>query len=307
MMKSNLVSFVFLTFLMTLSNGVADDAPSKNDESKKAPSLSGPLTPGRRLPLLGESILGPNREDSPQLKELFEVIDRVRKEQGNSESLSPLTKPVAATQNQLSEMGRTMQGAMAIVGAVRAGHGTAFVISREHRLLVTNAHVADFTAGGRTISAIRNQTTVTYKVERVWYHPGVLRNLKDALPVRSIDPEEGHVNPNSPDIAVLQLSKDGPDLPLEFPLATWDEIKDLFGLQIGMLGYPGYNTDFPEPGHKPVGTFHDGLVSRLTNFINIADVDDVRELQKVQHTASSFPGFSGSPIFLPNGHVVCRE
>src|SRR5262249_52433116 len=89
--------------------------------------------------------------------------------------------------------------------------GTAFVISRRHRLLATNAHVASIfhESGGMVAVAIYR-----YRVERVWYHPdyfhaqafgSVLGSYPRGGPGRVVSRDV------TPDVAVLQLSADGPD------------------------------------------------------------------------------------------------
>lgn len=52
-----------------------------------------------------------------------------------------------------------------------------------------------------------------------------------------------------------------------------------------------------------MATYHLGVVNRVTDFNNKPDVKSTLR-QFVHHNASSFPGFSGAPLFLPNGHVV---
>jgi tetratricopeptide (TPR) repeat protein len=194
-----------------------------------------------------------------------------------------------------------------LVGHPRAGHGTAWVLSKKHRLLVTNAHVADICheAGGKMF-AIPSGSSTAYKVEKVWYHPGLRRFMKDnkGVSVRAMNPTDGDVDCRSPDLAVLQLSSYGPELPIEFPMATPDELTDLFGQPVAKYGFPGHDTEgFPAIGENATGTFHTGVVSRITDFHYSTAVPH-GELQFLQYTISSFPGFSGSPVFLPNGHVA---
>lgn len=204
----------------------------------------------------------------------------------------------------LAERGRALRQAVMVVGEPGAGHGTAFVISRRHRLLATNAHVADLFHRKGRMSAMRNDSGETYQVERIWYHPGVLREPADMLLVRSVSLADGPIFPFSPDVAVLGLAAGGPDLPAELELAGWDEVEDLFGLPVGMIGFPGHDTKgFPAAGQRAAATFHTGVVSRLTNF-GFAAGGPAEDLQMVQHTAQSYRGFSGSPIFLRNGRVA---
>lgn len=212
-------------------------------------------------------------------------------------------KPPAPAVEQLAAQVRSSHEGVMLVGHPDRGYGTAFVISREHRLLATNAHVADILHHAGSMLAIRNGTSDVYEIERAWYHPGTLRKKGETLSVRSQAPGDGSIDPFSPDVAVLRL-KPGSSIPVELPFATDDEVRDLFARPVGMLGFPGYDTvAWPQLGQKAQATFHQGVVSRLTDFSLNADARP-EELQMVQHTMSSWGGFSGSPLFLPNGHVI---
>lgn len=138
----------------------------------------------------------------------------------------------------LGQAARLNERGVFLVGSPKVGTGTAWVISKKHRLLVTNAHVADIRheAGG-TLLAIPNGTGLVYTVEKIWYHPGVRRYFKGVMSVCTMDPQEGEIDPHCPDLAVLQLSGDGPDLPIEFPLATPEEWAARFAARRN-LGFP---------------------------------------------------------------------
>jgi tetratricopeptide (TPR) repeat protein len=102
----------------------------------------------------------------------------------------------------------------------------------------------------------------------------------------------------------VEVAPGGPELPSEFTLASLNEIDKLRGVPVGMLGFPGTDSKgVPPPGKKPLATYHDGVISRLTDFNFDNDVP-WGHLQFVQHTILDWGGFSGSPIFLPNGRVV---
>ncbi len=216
----------------------------------------------------------------------------------------PLWEPVPVSDsNDLSHLVHRLHPSIFLVGGPE-GRGTAWVLSKENRLLATNAHVADlFYSGGGKMYAIGNGTSKAYEVEKVFYHPGVLREVGD-LSIRMSDPTKGEVNPSSPDVAVLKLAP-GEDLPDAIPLATPEELHaDLLAKTCGMLGYPGHDTTaWPRLGEKVEASFHTGVVCRVSDFDNDVNVPDDR-LQFVQHSMASFPGFSGSPIFLANGHVI---
>jgi tetratricopeptide (TPR) repeat protein len=233
--------------------------------------------------------------------------------QADGRSLPVHTKPTADARQDLGQKARTTENGVFFVGARwREGnnevssHGTAWVISKKNRLLITNAHVADIyhQAGGRMI-AIASGSEQVYKVAKVLYHPGVRRYLKGAqLSVRSSDPRDGSIDPASPDLAVLQLTDDGPALKVEFPLATEEELATLFAQPVAIIGFPGHdNKTWPALGASVAATYHDGVVQRLTNFQMNPSVPP-HELLFVQYTMATWGGFSGSPIFLPNGHVV---
>jgi tetratricopeptide (TPR) repeat protein len=224
-------------------------------------------------------------------------------------SLPLWAKPDLQAQQDLANFTRNAQQSVMIVGHPKRGYGTAWVFSKKHRLLATNAHVADIMKPEGTMMAIINGTTQVYKVERAWYHPGVSRYLRGdkALVVRSMDPNEGPVAPNSPDLAVLQLSEEGPDLPSEFQIATTEELESIFAQPVALIGFPSHDTNaWPQLGETAVATYHAGVISRLTDFNlnpNVIDGDK----QFVQYTMSTWSGFSGSPVFLPNGHVVAAH
>jgi tetratricopeptide (TPR) repeat protein len=154
-----------------------------------------------------------------------------------------------------------------------------------------------------SMMAIRNGTAEVYRVDQVWYHPGVRRKKTDTMSIRSQKPEDGVVDPRSPDVAVLHLAE-GPDLNVEFPLASPDEIEDCFAQPVGMLGYPGHDTEgWPGIGEKAQATLREGIVCRVSDFYGRVNLPSA-ELQFVQHSMTSWFGFSGSPIFLTNGHVI---
>lgn len=224
----------------------------------------------------------------------------------DSGSLPLWAKPSLEAKQDLGKTARSTEPGVFLVGTPKDGFGTAWVISKKHRLLVTNAHVGDIRhiAGGKMF-AIPSGTSQLYTVEKVWYHPGVRRYIKGTpLSARSMDPKDGPVDPRSPDLALLRLSPDGPDLTVEFPIATSDELATLFAQPTAILGFPGHDTkEWPQLGDKAAMTFHDGVVSRITDFAFNPGAP-AAELQFVQYTMATWGGFSGSPVVLPNGHVA---
>ncbi len=221
----------------------------------------------------------------------------------SSGSVPLWTEAPQADSQDLSQIVHELRPSIFLVGTAEEGHGTAFVISQENRLLATNAHVADilYEAGGEML-AIANGTAHTYKVTECYYHPGVRRIIGN-LAVRTADPGRGDVYPESPDVAVLKLAE-GDELPAAIPLATPEEIQDLLARPVAMMGFPGHDTrTWPAVGQKAQATFRQGVVCRVTDFFNDVDAPD-NQLQFIQHSMANWFGFSGSPIFMKNGHVV---
>jgi tetratricopeptide (TPR) repeat protein len=240
-------------------------------------------------------------QDSPAAKLLGQTA--------NAGSLPMWSKPAEGDRQKLGRAAREAAGRVFLVGHPKVGLGSAWLISKEHRLLATNAHVADlYHAAGGKMFAIPSGSADLYEIRRVWYHPGVRRFLKDAdLSVRSADPREGSVDPASPDLAVLQLAPGGAGLAAAWPMATPDELAHLFAQPAAIVGFPSHDTlGWPALGEGAAATYHDGVISRITDF-RLSASAPADELQFVQYTMATWPGFSGSPVFLPSGHVVATH
>ena len=221
-----------------------------------------------------------------------------------SGSLPVWTQPSEDASRQLVGVVKRQQASIILVGSPKVGLGTAWVLSKKNRLLATNAHVADIRhEASDSMIAIGNNTDQVYTIDQVWYHPGVMREINSGFSVRQSDPAVGSVDPLSPDVAVLHVAA-GADLPDELTMATPAEVADMFAQPVAMLGFPGHDTShWPGLGEKAAATLREGVVCRLSDFHGNAGVAP-GELQYVQHSMANWFGFSGSPIFLPNGHVV---
>lgn len=192
--------------------------------------------------------------------------------------------------------------AVMIIGHPERGYGAGFVISRQHRLVATAAHVADEFSQGGYLLAVSNGSVNTYQVERVWYHPELRRELDDGFAVRSPDPADGPISVHGPDVAVLRLSEYGKPLPPEVEMAGREELDRMTDAPIGLLGYPGDERSLD--GESPVGASLQfgrviGLDARPSGLDRSPDAPRI-----VKHTASSGAGTSGGPVFLANGHVA---
>jgi hypothetical protein len=154
--------------------------------------------------------------------------------------------PTSKEEAQLEAVAKKLRpGMMSLV--TRDGFvGNGFVISRKHRLVVTAGHVADELFGDGSAKAFCNGTVQSYVILRMWYHPRVERGLDgpafsfsltpDALSLSQI-PGDGPIQTPRFDLAVLQLSGDGPELPVELELALDDELLNTEGRLVGSLAY----------------------------------------------------------------------
>ena len=210
-------------------------------------------------------------------------------------------KPTAAEAQKLSQVAAASSAGVLLVGHPDRGQGTAFVLSRKYGLAATAAHVADLFRGPGTMFAVVNGSNATYRVTRVWYHPGLRRNLDDGLTVRSPDPDDGSVAVPGPDVAVLQL-EGGPPLPFEWPLAGPEVGNTLPAKPVALLGYPGY-ADWPIPGRPAVATLHLGIV-QVEDTYAFEDGGHPSRRQLLEHSAATPEGSSGSPVFLGDGRVL---
>ena len=102
------------------------------------------------------------------------------------------------------------------------GHGSGFAFSRRRRLAGTAALVADYAFEARRKSMqVSPEGSVVYRVFHVWYHSLIMRwGLDDALYARSAYPGDREFPNRVPDLAILELSMDVPELQLECAIAT---------------------------------------------------------------------------------------
>jgi hypothetical protein len=217
----------------------------------------------------------------------------------------------AATE-PLSVAARKVRDALVLIGSPDdklRRLATGFVISKSNRLVATNAHVADLNAELVPLYVVPNGKTTAFTVDKVWYHPALVRIDSDGVPRRSTDPGVGTVYSFCPDVAVLQLKEDKNNvLPAEVILASPGEITDLWALQAWMAGYPSTNTTFPQSTNSSSfsATIHGGMIEHFGNFAGGVDPDNSNN-QLVEYTMETSGGFSGSPVFLHNGHVVAID
>ena len=179
--------------------------------------------------------------------------------------------------------------------------GTGFVISRKHRLVATAGHVADFLIREDKATAFLHGNAYPYSIARVWYHPRVERSLNGSFPLPSESPETGEIQDPRFDLAVVQLAGDGPDLPVEWELARTEELEALQGMAVGCLsciGAEAQNQDSTD-AHEPVLT-----TTKVVPSANEVQDPAFAKDSSVEVAWQGVEGCSGSPVFLPNGHVI---
>jgi hypothetical protein len=222
-------------------------------------------------------------------------------EEERAEVASPSREQLA----QITKTARRIVPSLFRVGRPGGSGGTAFLISREHRLLATAGHIADyFYSGEGRMLAIPDGTATPYRIERVYFHPGYVRELDMGLWARSDDPEDGPIDHlRGPDIAVLCLAEGGPDLPDDLILASVEELRALDGHALGMFGYPAELTDGWPTERRPAWAI---LASGLLQ----SSVEDkpfglsFPRPQRFWVSSNLKSGASGGLVFLDNGHVA---
>ncbi len=222
-------------------------------------------------------------------------------------------KPSARESERLQSISRLLEPGVVLLGTLDTGddtgqlvnqRGMGFVVSTKQRLVVTAAHVADLSQEIAPMLAVVAGTRRSYPVERAWYHPRTVRRLDDRFYVRSMDPRDGEVETAGPDIAVLQLGREGPELPVELSVAGLEELEKLEGQAAGLLGCPESMDDRPLTlGGTPGLRFAGSVIGKMNCFIG-SEVNSEEQRQELAYDAERGPGLSGSPIFLQNGHIV---
>ena len=173
-------------------------------------------------------------------------------------------------------------------GGMPQGFCTGFAVTQD--LLATNAHCVDvanemITQRGRSIVALRNNGRgIQIPVQPIFRDPR-FRNTAMGI--------EG----SGYDVGVMRAAM---PLPLQVRLASYQESTQLTpGAQIYVYGFPGLTMNEV----SPVATITEGILNRMTDFFDRA-ADDPSLAQKIQHSAQTTSGSSGSPIFLASGEVI---
>jgi V8-like Glu-specific endopeptidase len=166
------------------------------------------------------------------------------------------------------------------------GFCTGFAVTRD--LIATNAHCVqvanDEIARGSQIVALRNKAPGAVLAARPVYMDARFRDSRYSRGGTGYD------------VGLVRVTG---TLPTVARLATEAELFALHeGDAVFVYGFPGMTMNEA----SPVATITLGLINRVTDFQD--GVAAPAAAQKLQHSAQTSGGSSGSPIFLPSGSVV---
>ncbi|MFO0556649.1 MAG: FHA domain-containing protein [Polyangiales bacterium] len=166
------------------------------------------------------------------------------------------------------------------------GFCTGFAVT--HDLIATNAHCIDagreFLQRGSTLIAMRSSG----RGERV----AVVPVYRDSRFRNATFGSEG----SGFDVGLVRASA---PLPTQVRVAPDAELLALrAGSSLFVYGFPGLTMNET----SPVATITQGVLNRTTDFFERAA--DPASAQKIQHSAQTTSGSSGSPIFLASGAVI---
>jgi S1-C subfamily serine protease len=227
-----------------------------------------------------------------------------RSDDGPVEAPRPeIASPTPEELRLLSASARRIAPRVFLVGHPEKGQSTGVLISKRDRLVATAAHVVDRSDEDKPDLAVADGSATPYRVEKVWFHPGIVRELDGGLSAVSDDPRDGSVDRFGPDVAVIRLADGGPELPEPCTLADDAVLRSMEGRAMGLLGYPlSMGRVWPTPERPAWATLAAGVFFRET-----------RDIQRHVHfgrgqvhwtTALLKGGSSGGPAFLPDGQVV---
>lgn len=169
---------------------------------------------------------------------------------------------------------------------------SGFIIARDPPLVATVAHMAIKMEKPEDVIVRANETGMEARVKAVHVHKGYKKDRTSK-------------DPYGPDVAILELEGESPDLGSALSLAPPNTDADLRGLEIVLLGFPFYSTLLNER-ESPAAVFRRGSVQRMLD--DDAAHTTIMPLTKrpmFQHDLSCLPGESGAPIVsVLSGAVV---
>ncbi|TSC72197.1 MAG: hypothetical protein G01um101438_700 [Parcubacteria group bacterium Gr01-1014_38] len=190
---------------------------------------------------------------------------------------------------ELCASGKRLSDAVFVLGTPRARAGTAFLISRKHRLLATAAHTADPERMRQGLWAVGGAGV--HKVKHVWLHPDIRRQEAEEGTLLGI------IDGSSADVAILQLEESGPELPEAFRLACPGQQREVQRRSVATLGFPVHRMPgWPRQNALPLPAIQSGVI--------VHTYARFRTVERAQYTGAEWMGASGAPVFLRDGTVI---
>jgi hypothetical protein len=143
--------------------------------------------------------------------------------------------------------------------------GSAFVVSKKHRLVATSAAVSDALTRYSEVTLVAERNGTRFQIDRIYLSHSVKRQFDIGLRGRSSDPRDGDIAKIDCDVAILHLSESDKELPDELTLTTTDKQSLNDKSKIGIIQAIAIENvdelvrDHPVPARASYGGFETGI------------------------------------------------
>lgn len=196
-----------------------------------------------------------------------------------------------------------MRQAVALVGHPEVGWHSGFVISIEHRLLVTTAMAAQTYHEFGTTQAYLHGRSEPVRVVNTWFHPSTIRLFFGGrdLRLRASDARVGWPAHLGPQLALVQLEP-GVKLPFTLELATNETPQSLDNSSLSTIGYSGKPTPLVNgsPANAELGT------TKVDGFqeLNLVTADESISISTFRINSPLDKSSAGAPVIDQNAKVL---
>ncbi|TSC61777.1 MAG: hypothetical protein G01um1014106_706, partial [Parcubacteria group bacterium Gr01-1014_106] len=211
----------------------------------------------------------------------------------------------SAELQKLSETLAHAQQAVYFIGSPERGIiGTAFCISKEHRLLVTCATIIDDVFDRHKLTLV-DAVGQQAPMRRFWFHPDFLRMDANGKPVHPDKAPKGEIAPASPDVAIIQLRENAPAPRGELTLLPPDHGGKLLGHAVGVLHFSTFvQPRWPTETDLECAPFRSfGYVTGIEK-LQTADAKTPTRPWHLRVTAATWEAMGGAPVLLQDGTVI---